>query len=172
MKDLKVLYTCTAQIASAKGPSAQQGSRPRGDAALRQPRAHTSQGASGGQRLRRCACPAPLGALNFFELGPATVTHEVPALVQGPRMAAEHGDGGRGAQPDRRVRSPRNPGATALIRSSPDRKRQPLQRACTGTHLQYERGSADLYVFGSPKNTEGYQFSKTFFGVIFANNPN
>ena len=30
----------------------------------------------------------------------------------------------------------------------------------------------DLYVFGSPKNTEGYQFSKTFFGVIFANNPN
>jgi hypothetical protein len=124
------LYTCTAQIASAKGPSAQQGSRPRGDAALRQPRAHTSQGASGGQRLRRCACPAPLGALNFFELGPATVTHEVPALVQGPRMAAEHGDGGRGAQPDRRVRSPRNPGATALIRSSPDRKRQPLQRAC------------------------------------------
>ena len=38
--------------------------------------------------------------------------------------------------------------------------------------LQYEPGSADLYVFGSPKNTEGYQFSKTFFGVIFANNPN
>ena len=38
--------------------------------------------------------------------------------------------------------------------------------------LQYERGSADLYVFGSPKNTEGYQFLKTFFGVIFANNPN
>jgi hypothetical protein len=34
LKDLKVLYTCTAQIASAKGPSAQQGSRPRGDAAL------------------------------------------------------------------------------------------------------------------------------------------
>ena len=27
-------------------------------------------------------------------------------------------------------------------------------------------------MFGSPKNTEGYQFSKTFFGVIFANNPN
>ena len=42
----------------------------------------------------------------------------------------------------------------------------------TTTILQYERGSADLYVFGSPKNTEGYQFSKTFFGVIFANNPN
>ena len=38
--------------------------------------------------------------------------------------------------------------------------------------LQYEPGSADLYVFGSPKNTEGYQFLKTFFGVIFANNPN
>jgi hypothetical protein len=38
--------------------------------------------------------------------------------------------------------------------------------------LQYEPRSADLYVFGSPKNTEGYQFSKTFFGVIFANNPN
>ena len=37
--------------------------------------------------------------------------------------------------------------------------------------LQYEPGSADLYVFGSPKNTEGYQFSKTFFGVIFENNP-
>ena len=27
-------------------------------------------------------------------------------------------------------------------------------------------------MFGSPKNTEGSQFSKTFFGVIFANNPN
>ena len=43
---------------------------------------------------------------------------------------------------------------------------------CFFVLLQYERGSADLYVFGSPKNTEGYQFSKTFFGVIFANNPN
>ncbi len=26
-------------------------------------------------------------------------------------------------------------------------------------------------MFGSPKNTKGYQFSKTFFGVIFENNP-
>ena len=47
---------------------------------------------------------------------------------------------------------------------SPPRNPEPL--------LQYEPESADLYVFGSPKNTEGYQFSKTFFGVIFANNPN
>ena len=41
-----------------------------------------------------------------------------------------------------------------------------------GRSSQFKRGSADLYVFGSPKNTEGYQFSKTFFGVIFENTPN
>ena len=48
----------------------------------------------------------------------------------------------------------------------------PRPHYCSARRLQYEPGSADLYVFGSPKNTEGYQFSKTFFGVIFANNPN
>ena len=47
----------------------------------------------------------------------------------------------------------------------------PAMMFTSSSVLQYERGSADLYVFGSPKNTEGYQFSKTFFGVIFANNP-
>jgi hypothetical protein len=38
------------------------------------------------------------------------------------------------------------------------------------TLLQYERGSADLYVFGSRKNTEGYQFSAPGSRVIFEPN--
>jgi hypothetical protein len=39
------------------------------------------------------------------------------------------------------------------------------------SELQYEPGSADLYVFGSPKNTEGYQFLARGSLVIFEPNP-
>ena len=55
---------------------------------------------------------------------------------------------------------------------SPRRVLREVLSASDGRLLQYSSTSPEVQTFTcSPKNTEGYQFSKTFFGVIFENNP-